>query len=259
MAELVKIDEITPMQVANICDHTFLDTTESYKYKIPGCDPITKRADDFFSFLEKSIYGELKFAAVCVRGSDAREARDFLRENKSDLVLAVTTGFPDGRIPLNQKKYETMAALENGADEIDFVINWAKLKQGDSNYIQREMNVIQDLVNGYHKKSKAILETAMLTNEEVLKASELAEIAGIDFIKTSTGYSGGATPEVVALMKEDFAGGVKASGGITTKNIKPILQALSGRKDGYIELDSERIRIGEGSLFKGMRGVGTSY
>ncbi len=252
MAELVKIDELKNEQIAAICDHTFLETVEGYKYKVKDCDPIAKRTRDFNDFLEKSVYGPFKFAAICVRGSDTAYARQFIDDRKSKLILAVTTGFPDGRVPLNQKVYETRAALENGADEIDFVINWDRLSLGGRDYVEKEMKTIARLTRSHKKKSKAILETAMLNDAAIVDACECAEDAGIDFVKTSTGYTGGATPEAVKLMRQYFRAGVKASGGVKQENVRVILQALSGRSDGLIDLNPQTMRIGEGSLFKGI-------
>lgn len=250
MTDLIKIDEIKPEQIATICDHTFLETIEGYKYKIKGCDPLQKRTEDFFDFMHKSIYGKFKFAAVCVRGNDTARARRVIDEAKSKLVLAVTTGFPDGRVPLNQKDYETLAALENGADEIDFVIHWGELMLGHRKYLSNELRTLENVIKNHKKKSKAIFETALLTEKEIEIACRCADDAGIDYVKTSTGYTGGATPRAVSIMKDIFPRGVKASGGINTGNVKDILYALSGRNDGLIYLDPNRIRIGEGSFFK---------
>ena len=204
--------------------------------------------------MEKSISGLYRFAGVCVRGSDSARARRVLDEAKSELILAVTTGFPDGKVPLNQKDYETLAALENGADEIDFVVHWGELMLGHVKYVSNEMNTLGEVIRAHKKKSKVILETAMLKDNEILTACKCAEEAGIDFVKTSTGYTGGATKEAVKFMRENFPRGVKASGGVSMSNVKEMLYALSGREDGFIELNPARMRIGEGSLFKGIDG-----
>jgi deoxyribose-phosphate aldolase len=249
-AQLVKVEEVTREQIATICDHTFLDTIEGYKYSAPDCDPIRQRELDFYAFMHVAVNGPLKFAGLCVRGTDTVNARKYLDSRKSPLILAVTTGFPDGRVPLNQKMHETSAALENGADEIDFVINWEKMMTGGKNYVQWELNEMAKLIRDAEKKSKAILETNMLDPEAIRYACDMAQDAGIDFVKTSTGYTKGATAAGVRMMRERFSRGVKASGGVKMTNVYEMLAALSGRTDGMIELNPDRIRIGEGSLFK---------
>jgi deoxyribose-phosphate aldolase len=104
---------------------------------------------------------------------------------------------------------------------------------------------------------KLILETSLLTSDEIIIACKLADEIGVDFVKTSTGFVvAGAKAEHLKLMRANFSKGVKMSGGVNKENLHDLLTAASGREDGMIELDPLKIRIGESSL---LRGLGRSY
>ncbi len=156
---------------------------------------------------------EFDFMSVCVNPSNIELASKLL-ENSSVKVCTVI-GFPLGANTVSTKVFETKDAISRGAEEIDMVINIAKAKEGDFDYITNEIKSVVDAANGV--LVKVIIETCELTKEEIAKCSECVVSAKAQFVKTSTGFStGGATAEDVKIMKDvvkDVAE-VKASGGI---------------------------------------------
>ena len=158
-------------------------------------------------------------AAVCINGSHVRSARRFIDAAGADVKVAAVTGFPLGAMSTNAKAYETQLALEDGADEIDLVMNIGQAKVGNWAYVEDEVYTIAEMCHESGAILKLIIETCLLTNEEIVRACESARAAGADFVKTSTGFSsGGATVEAVSLMKKTVGDDlqVKASGGIRT-------------------------------------------
>ena len=157
---------------------------------------------------------EYSFASVCVNGCYAKLVSTELAG--SEVKTCVVVGFPLGAMTKEAKAFETSQAIENGASEIDMVINVGALK--DKNYSLLKDD-IEAVVNAAKGKAlvKVIIETCLLTDEEKVKACEIAKEAKADFVKTSTGFStGGATKEDIALMRETVGSdlGVKASGGV---------------------------------------------
>ncbi len=157
---------------------------------------------------------EYKFAAVCVNPYYVRFCKDILKG--SDVKVATVVGFPLGANTKEVKAFETADAINNGADEIDMVINIGALKVKDYKTVKED---IEAVVEAAKDKAivKVIIETCLLTDEEKIKACELSMEAGADFVKTSTGFStGGATVEDVKLMKSIVGDKleVKASGGV---------------------------------------------
>jgi deoxyribose-phosphate aldolase len=156
---------------------------------------------------------EFHFAAACVNGSRVELARHCLEG--SDVKVAAVVGFPLGTTDRDTKRYETEAALDNGAQEIDVVLNVGRLREGDDKYVLREL---RDVVEAAEEHPvKVILETCLLTQEQKVRACHLVLTAGAHFVKTSTGFStGGATLDDVRLLRETVGPkfGVKASGGI---------------------------------------------
>ena len=153
------------------------------------------------------------FYAVCVNGSWVTQARHFL--DGSDVKVATVVGFPLGATDSDTKRFETEAAIDNGAQEIDVVINIGRLKDGDDEYVLREL---RDVVEAAAERSvKVIIETCLLTGAEKIRACRIVLDAGAQFVKTSTGFStGGATVADVKLLREIVGEtfGVKAAGGI---------------------------------------------
>lgn len=157
------------------------------------------------------------FASVCVNPTNVKLCADLLRN--SDVKVCTVIGFPLGATSTEVKVFETRNALENGATEIDMVINIGALKAGDSELVARDIREVVAVAHEADALVKVIIETALLNDNEKVVACLLAKEAGADFVKTSTGFSsGGATVHDVALMRRTVGPdlGVKAAGGIHT-------------------------------------------
>jgi deoxyribose-phosphate aldolase len=157
------------------------------------------------------------FASVCVNPTNVKLCADLLRN--SGVKVCTVIGFPLGATSTEVKVFETKNALENGATEIDMVINIGALKAGDNELVSRDIHEVVKVAHAAGALVKVIIETALLTDDEKVVASLLAKEAGADFVKTSTGFSsGGATVHDVALMRKAVGPdlGVKAAGGIHT-------------------------------------------
>lgn len=156
------------------------------------------------------------FASVCINPCWVALAHQELKN--TDVKVCTVIGFPLGANTTEVKVFETKDAIEKGAQEIDMVINIAMLKDKEYDYVENE---IHQIVEAAKDKAivKVIIETCLLTDEEKIKACELSQKAGADFVKTSTGFStGGATVHDIALMRKTVGAemGVKASGGVHT-------------------------------------------
>lgn len=157
---------------------------------------------------------EYTFASVCVNPSWVNLSAKLLQG--SPVKVCTVIGFPLGASTTEVKAFETSNAIENGAEEIDMVINVGALKDQDYNFVQKDIEAVVQAAKG-KAIVKVILETCLLTDEEILRASEISKLAGADFVKTSTGFStGGATVSAVKLMRSAVGPelGVKASGGV---------------------------------------------
>lgn len=155
------------------------------------------------------------FKSVCVNPDFIEFSKECLKG--SDVLVCTVIGFPLGSMTTEAKVFETMDAINKGADEIDMVINISRLKDKDYDYVRNEIRAIKEACGDH--TLKVILECCLLTKEEIVKASLLAKEANADFVKTSTGFSkGGATVEDVKLMRETVGEimGVKAAGGVRT-------------------------------------------
>ena len=156
-----------------------------------------------------------KFASVCVNPYYVSLASDYLKETNIDVCAVV--GFPLGMNKAITKEYEAIASVEDGADEIDMVINVGALKNKDYDYVKNEIESIRDAIDG--KVLKVIIETCYLTEEEIIKMTEICNETYVNFIKTSTGFgTRGASLEDISIInkhKNDILE-VKASGGIKT-------------------------------------------
>jgi deoxyribose-phosphate aldolase len=189
------------MNIASFIDHTILK-------------PTTTRADITKLCEEANQYG---FAAVCVPPPMIRYAKELTRN--SSVKVATVIGFPFGYSSPAAKLAEVMESINDGVDELDVVINLIALKAGDQNHLTLEMLPI---VKAAHQRNcivKAIIESGILNDEEILFCCNLYSAMKVDFLKTSTGYAvQGATIESVKLMKTNLPATVKikASGGIRT-------------------------------------------
>lgn len=156
---------------------------------------------------------EYSFASVCVNSCRVAQARTLLED--CPVKVCTVVGFPLGAMSTRAKAYEAGSAVEDGADEIDMVINVGYVKDGDWDGVLDDIMAVREACKG--KVLKVILETCLLTDDEIVRACRTAVRAGADFVKTSTGFSkGGATVHAVSLMRSTVGAdvGVKASGGI---------------------------------------------
>ena len=183
--------------LASYIDHTILKPTTSHI-------EITKICK------EAREYG---FAAVCVPPPYvAQAAREGVR-------VATVIGFPFGYSVTAAKSAEVAQALTDGADELDVVINLTRLKEGDWGALEAEMRILAFAIHGAGRLVKVIIESGVLTDEEIIRCCEVYSRVGVDFLKTSTGYAEkGATVEAVRLMRKHLPANIriKASGGIRT-------------------------------------------
>ena len=158
---------------------------------------------------------EFSVASMCVRPSDVALAAEQLKG--SDVDVSVVVGFPHGSNCTQVKALETRLAIEDGAREIDMVMNIGKFLSGDFDYVQNDIKAVVTEAKKKNVLVKVILETCFLSNEQIEKACLIAQAAGADFVKTSTGFGdGGATPQVIDIMIKTIGQtmGVKASGGV---------------------------------------------
>ena len=155
------------------------------------------------------------FAAVCVPPNFVKKAKSFLVN--SSVKVATVIGFPFGYSAVEAKLAEVLLAIVDGADELDIVVNISAIKNGDWDYLANEINHLMPIIKSNNKVIKIIIESGVLTDEEIIKCCELFGVAGIDYLKTSTGYAEkGATIEAVKLFKLHLPKHIhiKASGGI---------------------------------------------
>ena len=207
------------MELNKYIDHTILKATAS--------------STDVQKLCEEAI--EHEFYSVCVNGCYVADAKHLLQG--TDVKIAAVVGFPLGAMTTAAKVFEAKEAVENGASEIDMVINVAKLKDGEFEYVENEIRQIKEAIGD--NVLKVIIETCYLTDEEKVKACELSLAAKADFVKTSTGFgTDGATYEDVKLMKSVVGDNakVKASGGVRDKE--------TAQK--YIDLGAERLGTSSG-------------
>jgi len=157
---------------------------------------------------------EFGFASVCVNPTWVNYCSELLQN--SDVLVCTVIGFPLGANTPAVKAFEAKDAIENGAQEVDMVINIGALKDRNYEQVQADIAAVVEAAKG-SAIVKVIIETCLLTEEEKVKACELSVAAGADYVKTSTGFStGGATAEDIALMRKTVGPelGVKASGGV---------------------------------------------
>ena len=158
---------------------------------------------------------EYQFAAVCIPPLYVKKATALVAGTA--VKVATVIGFPFGYSAIEAKVAETVLAIVDGADELDLVINISAIKNKDWQFLASEINAILPIIRNKNKVIKIIIESGILTDEEITTCCDLYGAAGVDFMKTSTGYAAtGATVEAVALMRKHLADAVqiKASGGI---------------------------------------------
>lgn len=161
----------------------------------------------------------LKFntASYCIRPMDVAVAARALAG--STVAVCTVIGFPHGSVTTATKAFETQDAIANGATEIDMVLNISALLSGDFDFVQQDIKAVVDVAHAQNASVKVIFETAYLNDELIIKACELTEAAGADYVKTSTGFAAeGANLHNVKLMKQTVGDRlkVKSSGGVRT-------------------------------------------
>ena len=194
----VNTPSVNTGNVAGMIDHTLLKQNASEEQIVKLCQEAK----------------EYHFCSVCVNPCYVPLCYEELRG--SGVKVCTVIGFPLGATTTKSKIFEANEAIENGANEVDMVVNVGKIKSGNWQFVKKD---IADLVTAVHGRAivKVIIETCLLTDEEKVKVCQIAKEAGADFVKTSTGFStGGATVADVALMRKTVGPdmGVKASGGV---------------------------------------------
>lgn len=187
------------MNIAAYIDHTILK-------------PTTTQAD-ILKLCTEAL--ENNFAAVCVPPLFVKMAKQMV--TNTTVKVATVIGFPFGYSAIEAKVAEIILAIIDGADELDVVINISAIKNNDWQFLANEINTLMPIIRKQQKVIKIIIESGILTNAEIIKCCDLYGAAGVDFLKTSTGYAEvGATLEAVVLIRKHLTNSIKikASGGI---------------------------------------------
>jgi len=195
------IDSLTERDIAKAIDHSLLRPELDDRFVEDGC----------------RLAAEYDVASVCVRPADVRRAVAIL--HGTDVKVGTVIGFPHGSSTTATKVYEAHRALEDGAVELDMVIDIGALKSGRDRDVQADVAAVVEAGHAAGAIVKVILENAYLTDDEKVRGSRLTEAAGAEFVKTSTGFApGGATHEDLALMRRTVSDRVrvKAAGGVRT-------------------------------------------
>ena len=184
-------------EILTYCDHTLLKQQATW--------------EDIKTIVDQGI--KYHCASVCIPASYVRQAADYA---KGGVKICTVIGFPNGYSTTAAKCFEAFDAVENGADEVDMVINIGWVKDGLYDQVQEEIAQVKEACHG--KLLKVIIETCLLTDEEKIRMCEVVSASGADFIKTSTGFStGGATFHDVELFANNVKGiAIKAAGGISS-------------------------------------------
>jgi deoxyribose-phosphate aldolase len=194
-------ETITYEQFTKVIDHSLLQPQLTEAEVITGCE-LAKQYDA---------------ASVCVKPYHVKLAKEILAG--TSVVVSTVVGFPHGSATTNTKLAEAKEALEDGARELDMVLNYGALRSGHLDYVQQEVQAICDLAHSYQAKVKVIFENAYLTDEEKIAACKLCDEAGADWVKTSTGFAPtGATVADIRLMRANVSDRVqvKAAHGVRT-------------------------------------------
>ena len=204
---------MTYQDVLSKVDHTVLKQTATWA-------DIQKLCDDAVKY---------HTASICIPPAYVKQAAEYLNGR---IPVCTVIGFPNGSNTTESKAFEVRDAVKNGAEELDMVVNIGWVKDGKYEDVLREINCLKEACDG--KLLKVIIETCLLTRDEIVSLCDVVSCSDADFIKTSTGFStAGATFEDVELMVKHMTGGkkVKAAGGI------------SGFEDGkrFIELGAQRL------------------
>lgn len=202
------------IDIAKMIDHTLLKADATEEQMITLCEEAR----------------QYSFASVCVNPTWVKFCSEQLQS--SDVKVCTVIGFPLGATTTETKVFETKNAIDNGAEEVDMVINIGALKNKENDLVEKDIHEVVTAAKG-KALTKVIIETCLLTEEEKIRACELAVKAGADFVKTSTGFStGGATVDDIQLMRKTVGPhiGVKASGGVrSVEDAKQMIDAGATR------------------------------
>jgi deoxyribose-phosphate aldolase len=205
-----QLDRLSYRDVAKTIDHSLLRPELDDEFIDDGC----------------RLAAEYDVASVCVRPVDVRRARELL--DGTDVAVGTVIGFPHGSSRTDTKVYEAQRALEDGASELDMVINIGVLKSGRDVDVQADIAAVVDVAHAAGAMVKVIFENAYLTPEEIVRACHAAEAAGADFVKTSTGFAAsGATHDDLRLMRASVSPHiqVKAAGGV--RSLDALLEVMA--------------------------------
>jgi deoxyribose-phosphate aldolase len=227
----LSIDTVTERQLAKTIDHSLLKPELDDAFIEAGC----------------RLAAEYDVASVCVRPADVLRARGIL--DATDVAVGTVIGFPHGSSTTATKVAEAREALDAGATELDMVIQIGALRSGRDGDVRADIAAVVDVGHAAGALVKVILENAYLTDDEKVRGCQLAEVAGADFVKTSTGYAPtGATHEDLALMRRTVSPRVqiKAAGGVRTLDDLLAVMALGVTRIGATQtkpiLDDYRAR-----------------
>ena len=228
---------LTIDDIAKMIDHSLLKPELTVEDVKEGC----KLADEYETI------------TVCVKPADVALAKEVLAD--SDVKVTTVIGFPHGANKTETKAFEAKKAIEDGALELDMVLNIGRLRSGDYNYVEKDVKAVADIAHENDIIVKVIFENCFLNDEEKKKACELCEKAGADFVKTSTGFgTGGHTIEDLKLMRENCSSDieVKAAGGVRTLDAALAVRQVGATRFGATAtktiLDEAKKREEEGTL-----------
>ena len=192
---------ITYEQLAKVIDHSLLRPELTELDVLAGCE----------------LADRYHVATVCVKPCDVKLAKEALKD--SDVLVSTVIGFPHGSNLTSIKVAEAQQAMDDGALELDMVLNIGQLRSGKHDYVREDIKAVCDAAHARNVKVKVIFENSYLNDEEKIIACKLSEAAGADWVKTSTGFaSGGATLDDLRLMRANVSENiqVKAAGGVRT-------------------------------------------
>ncbi len=198
---VIDVNTITYQQLAKVIDHSLLRPELTAEEVVAGCQ----------------LAARYHVATVCVKPCHVRLAVEQLRD--SDVLVSTVVGFPHGGSVTAIKVAEANQAMDDGAVELDMVLNIGELRSGNEDFVFEDIRAVCEVAHARGVKVKVILENAYLTDEQKVRGCQLAEKAGADWVKTSTGFApGGATLEDLRLMRRTVSDHVqvKAAGGVRT-------------------------------------------
>ncbi len=192
---------VTYNDIAAMIDHSLLKPTLTDREIREGCE----------------LAAKYRVASVCVRPSDVILAKDTLKD--TGVLVTTVIGFPHGTTTTAAKVAEAIEAIDNGAVELDMVLNIGKLKSKNYDYVKKDIKAVTDTAHSRKVLIKVIFENCYLSEDEIIEACKICNEAGVDFVKTSTGYgTGGAEDKDIKLMRKYADRGIqiKAAGGVRT-------------------------------------------